>query len=36
MKDNEDIWADIFGGIYTADKKRLLKVPDVIRYRIVE
>ena len=31
-----DTWTDEFGGVYTADKKRLLKVPDVIRYRIVE
>ena len=32
----KQIWTDSFGGIYTADKKRLLKVPDVRRYRIVE
>ena len=29
-------WTDEFGGVYTADKKLLLKVPDVIRYRIAE
>ena len=35
---NEEIatWTDEFGGVYTADKKRLLSVPDVKRYRIVE
>lgn len=35
---NEEIatWTDEFGGVYTADKKRLLMVPDVKRYRIVE
>lgn len=34
--DNKKMWTDSFGGIYTADKKRLLKVPNVKRYRIVE
>ena len=29
-------WIDGLGGVYTADRKRLLKVPDVKRYRIVE
>ena len=29
-------WIDEFGDVYTADKKRLLKVPDVKRYRIAE
>lgn len=29
-------WTDEFGGVYTADKKRLLRVPDVKRYRIEE
>lgn len=29
-------WEDEFGGVYTADKKRLLRVPNVKRYRIVE
>ena len=32
----QDVWADENGGIYTADKKRLLRVPDVKRYRILE
>lgn len=32
----DDTWTDEFGGLYTADKKRLLQVPDVIRYRIAE
>ena len=36
MNDNIGTWTDKFGGVYTADKKRLLKVPDVKRYRIVE
>ena len=36
MNEEIAIWTDEFGGIYTADKKRLLKVPDVKRYRIVE
>ena len=36
MNDNKNTWTDSFGGIYTADKKRLLKVPNVKRYRIVE
>lgn len=34
--DNKKMWTDSFGGIYTADKKRMLKVPNVKRYRIVE
>ena len=29
-------WEDEFGGVYTADKKRLLRIPDVKRYRIAE
>ena len=29
-------WTDEQGGIYSADKKRLLKCPDVERYRIAE
>ena len=36
MNDNKGIWADEFVGIYTADKKRLLKVPNVKRYQILE
>lgn len=30
------MWTDEFGGVYTADKKRLLRVPNVKRYRIAE
>lgn len=29
-------WIDEFGGVYTADRKRLLKVPEVKLYRIAE
>lgn len=29
-------WIDEFGGVYTVDKKRLIRVPNVIRYRIAE
>ena len=29
-------WIDEFGGVYTANRKRLLKAPDVKRYRIAE
>ena len=29
-------WEDEFGGVYTADKKRLLRIPDVKRYRIAD
>jgi hypothetical protein len=36
MNENKGTWADGFGGVYTADKKRLLRVPDVKRYRIAE
>lgn len=36
MNENKGTWADGFGGVYTADKKRLLRVPNVKRYRIVE
>ena len=36
MNDNKGIWADEYVGIYTADKKRLLKVPNVKRYQILE
>jgi hypothetical protein len=36
MNDNKDTWMEEFGGVYTADKKRLLKVPNVKRYRIAE
>ena len=36
MKDDKDTWIDEFGGVYTADKKRLLKVPNVKRYQIAE
>ena len=32
----QDVWVDENGGIYTADKKRLLRVPDVKRYRVLE
>ena len=35
-KNMKSMWTDKFGGVYTADKKRLLKVPDVKRYRIAE
>ena len=31
-----NIWTDEVGGVYTADKKRLLKVPNVKRYQIIE
>lgn len=36
MSENKNNWMDRFCGVYTADKKRLLKVPDVKRYRIAE
>ena len=36
MNKKNGTWADGLGGVYTADKKRLLKVPDVKRYRIAE
>ena len=31
----KSVWTDGFGGVYTADKNKLLRVPDVKRYRIV-
>lgn len=31
-----DVWADENGGLYTADKKKVLRVPNVPRYRIKE
>lgn len=36
MVENFETWTDEQGGIYSADKKRLLKCPDVVRYRIAE
>ena len=33
---NKAVWIDELGGVYSADRKRLLKVPDVKRYQIVE
>ena len=33
---NKEAWIDELGGVYSADRKRLLKVPDVKRYQIVE
>ena len=33
MNENKDTWADGFGGVYTADKKRLLRVANVKRYQ---
>ena len=36
MVENKDIWKDEFGGVYTADKKRLLRVPNVKLYRIAK
>ena len=33
---NKEVWIDEQGGVYSTDRKRLLKVPDVKRYRIVE
>ena len=35
-KKMKSMWTDEFGGVYTADKKRLLRVPNVKRYRIAE
>ena len=32
----KDYWTDELGGVYTADRKRLLKMPNLKRYRIVE
>ena len=31
-----DVWTDEFGGVYTADKKKVLRVPNVKRYRVAE
>ena len=31
-----DVWTDEFGGVYTADKKKVLRVPNVKRYKITE
>lgn len=31
-----EVWTDDFGGKYTADKKKLMKFPNVKRYRIAE
>lgn len=36
MFEDVDSWMDEYGGVYTANKKRLLRVPNVKRYRIVE
>lgn len=36
MTGNLELWTDKFGGIYSADKKKLLRVPDLKRYRIEE
>jgi len=36
MKEVLEIFTDEYGSVYTADKKWLLKVPDVKRYRIAE
>lgn len=33
---NKEVWIDELGGVYSADRKRLLKVPDVKRYQIEE
>ena len=32
----KSVWTDGFGGVYTADKNKLLRAPNVKRYRIVE
>lgn len=32
----ENTWTDEFGGVYTADKKKVLRVPNVKRYKIAE
>lgn len=31
-----DVWTDEFGGVYTNDKKKVLRLPNVPRYRIKE
>ena len=31
-----DVWTDEFGGVYTNDKKKVLRVPNVKRYKITE
>lgn len=31
-----DVWTEEFGGVYTADKKKVLRVPNVKRYKITE
>lgn len=36
MKDMEEIWTDEYGGVYTPDKKKGLRLPNVKRYRIKE
>ena len=36
MMDLKETWTDEFGGIYTADKKKVLRVPNVKRYKIAE
>jgi hypothetical protein len=33
---NKEVWIDEQGGVYSTDRKRLLKVPDVKRFRIAE
>jgi hypothetical protein len=30
------VWKDEFGGVYTADKKKMLRAPNVKRYKIAE
>ena len=32
----KDSWMDEFGGVYTTDKKKVLRVPNIPRYRIKE
>ena len=36
MMDLKETWTDELGGIYTADKKKVLHVPNVKRYKIAE
>jgi hypothetical protein len=36
MKKSPDIWMDGIGGIYTSDRKRLLKAPNTRRYQIMQ
>ena len=35
-KNGMEKWIDEFGGVYTADKKRVLHVPNVKQYKIAE